>query len=124
MLPEVGEDGQIALLRSRVLCIGAGGLGSRAGLYLAAAGVGTLGMIDNDVVDESNLQRQIIHALDRVGMPKVESAKKTIANLNSDVKVIPHQDRLTRDNVMEIIAGYGLIVDGADNFQTRYLLND
>jgi molybdopterin/thiamine biosynthesis adenylyltransferase/rhodanese-related sulfurtransferase len=124
MLPEVGEAGQIALLKARVLCIGAGGLGSPAGLYLAAAGVGTLGMIDNDVVDESNLQRQIIHALDRVGVPKVESAKKTIAGLNPDVKVNAYQDRLTRDNVMDVIKDYDVIVDGADNFQTRYLLND
>src|SRR5262249_6488364 len=124
MLPEVGEEGQIKLLKSRVLCIGAGGLGSPAALYLAAAGVGTLGMIDNDVVDESNLQRQIIHANDRVGLPKVESAAMTIAKLNADVKVIPHQARLTRENVMDVISGYDVIVDGADNFQTRYLLND
>src|SRR5262245_13400990 len=124
MLPEVGEEGQIALLKSRVLCIGAGGLGSPAGLYLAAAGVGTLGMIDNDVVDESNLQRQIIHALDRVGMAKVVSAQKTIAGLNADVKVVPHEERLTRDNVLDIMSQYDVIVDGADNFQTRYLLND
>ena len=124
MLPEVGEEGQIKLLKSRVLCIGAGGLGSPTALYLAAAGVGTLGMIDNDVVDESNLQRQIIHANDRVGMPKVESAAMTISKLNSDVKVIPHQARLLRENVLEIMSGYDVIVDGADNFQTRYLLND
>jgi molybdopterin/thiamine biosynthesis adenylyltransferase/rhodanese-related sulfurtransferase len=124
LLPEVGEEGQIKLLKARVLCIGAGGLGSPAGLYLAAAGVGTLGMIDNDVVDESNLQRQIIHANDRVGMAKVDSAAQTIGKLNSDVKVIPHRERLTRDNVMDVISGYDVIVDGADNFQTRYLLND
>jgi molybdopterin/thiamine biosynthesis adenylyltransferase/rhodanese-related sulfurtransferase len=124
MLPEVGEEGQIKLLKSRVLCIGAGGLGSPTALYLAAAGVGTLGMIDNDVVDESNLQRQIIHANDRVGMPKVESAALTIAKLNADVKVIPHQARLLRENVLEIMSQYDVIVDGADNFQTRYLLND
>jgi sulfur-carrier protein adenylyltransferase/sulfurtransferase len=124
MLPEVGEEGQIKLLKARVLCIGAGGLGSPAALYLAAAGVGTLGMIDNDVVDESNLQRQIIHGNDRVGMPKVESAAMTIAKLNSDVKVVPHRARLLRENVMEILSQYDVIVDGADNFQTRYLLND
>jgi molybdopterin/thiamine biosynthesis adenylyltransferase len=124
MLPEVGEDGQIKLLKSRVLCIGAGGLGSPAALYLAAAGVGTLGIIDNDVVDESNLQRQIIHALDRVGVPKVESAARTIGNLNKDVKVVPLQERLLRDNVIDILSCYDLVVDGADNFQTRYLLND
>jgi molybdopterin/thiamine biosynthesis adenylyltransferase/rhodanese-related sulfurtransferase len=124
MLPEVGEAGQIKLLQSRVLCIGAGGLGSPAALYLAAAGVGTVGMIDNDVVDESNLQRQIAHALDRVGMPKVESAKKTIEGLNPDVKVQGHQARLTSENVLDIISQYDVIVDGSDNFQTRYLLND
>ncbi|HJZ86385.1 MAG TPA: molybdopterin-synthase adenylyltransferase MoeB [Polyangia bacterium] len=124
MLPEVGEEGQVALLRARVLCIGAGGLGSPAALYLAAAGVGTLGLIDNDVVDESNLQRQIIHAVDRVGTPKVRSAARTIAGLNPDVKVVGHEARLTRDNVLDVISQYDVIVDGADNFQTRYLLND
>src|SRR5450432_3076503 len=124
MLPEMGEAGQIKLLKSKVLCLGAGGLGSPAGLYLAAAGVGTIGFVDDDVVDASNLQRQILHATDRVGMPKVESAKIAIAKLNPDVKVIGHQTRLTSENVLDIIKDYDLIVDGADNFPTRYLLND
>jgi molybdopterin/thiamine biosynthesis adenylyltransferase/rhodanese-related sulfurtransferase len=124
MLPEVGEAGQAKLLQSKVLCLGAGGLGSPSGLYLAAAGVGTIGFVDDDVVDASNLQRQILHATDRVGMPKVESAKVAIAGLNPDVKVIAHQTRLSSENVMDIIKDYDLIVDGADNFPTRYLLND
>jgi sulfur-carrier protein adenylyltransferase/sulfurtransferase len=124
MLPEVGEAGQVKLLRSKILCLGAGGLGSPSGLYLAAAGVGTLGFVDDDVVDASNLQRQILHATDRVGMPKVESAAVAIAKLNPDVKVIPHQTRLTSENVLDIIKDYDVIVDGADNFPTRYLLND
>ncbi len=124
MLPEVGEAGQIKLLQSRVLCLGAGGLGSPAGLYLAAAGVGTLGFVDDDVVDASNLNRQILHAVDRVGMPKVESAKKTLAGINPDVKVVPHQVRLSSENVMEILGQYDVIVDGVDNFPSRYLLND
>ena len=124
MLPEVGEEGQIRLLKSRVLLLGAGGLGAPSSLYLAAAGVGTLGIIDDDVVDMSNLQRQIIHAEDRIGMPKVESAKQTLSGLNPDVKVIPHKLRLTSENVMSILADYDLVVDGADNFPTRYLLND
>ncbi|MCC6993069.1 MAG: molybdopterin-synthase adenylyltransferase MoeB [Deltaproteobacteria bacterium] len=124
MLPEVGEAGQIKLLKSKVLCLGAGGLGAPSAIYLAAAGVGTLGLVDDDVVDESNLQRQIIHARDRVGMAKVDSAAKTIDGLNTDVKVIPHKTRLTAENVLEIIAPYDVIIDGADNFPTRYLLND
>ncbi|WP_428264208.1 molybdopterin-synthase adenylyltransferase MoeB [Haliangium sp.] len=124
LLPEVGEKGQIALLGAKVLCIGAGGLGSPSALYLAAAGVGTIGIIDDDVVDASNLQRQILHSTDRIGMPKVESAQKTLTGLNPDVKVRTYQDRLTSDNVLEILADYDVIVDGADNFQTRYLLND
>jgi sulfur-carrier protein adenylyltransferase/sulfurtransferase len=124
MLPEVGEEGQVALLRSKVLCLGAGGLGSPAAYYLAAAGVGTLGMVDDDVVDASNLQRQILHATDRIGVPKVESAARTLTGLNPDVKVVPYQTRLTSENVMDIIAGYDIIVDGVDNFPTRYLLND
>src|SRR5450432_3157482 len=124
MLPEMGEAGQIKLLKSKVLCLGAGGLGSPVGLYLAAAGVGTLGFVDDDVVDASNLQRQILHSTDRVGMPKVESAAIAISKLNPDVKVIPHQTRLSSENVMDIIKDYDLIVDGADNFPTRYLLND
>jgi len=124
MLPEVGDKGQIKLLESKVLCIGAGGLGSPSSLYLAAAGVGTLGLVDDDVVDASNLQRQVIHSTDRIGVPKVESAEITINGLNPDVTVVKHQTRMTSDNVMDIIGGYDVIVDGADNFQTRYLLND
>lgn len=124
MLPEVGEKGQAKLLQSRVLLLGAGGLGAPAALYLAAAGVGTLGIVDDDVVDASNLQRQVIHNTTRVGMPKVDSAAKTISDLNPDVKVERHQARLTSANVLEIIKDYDLIVDGTDNFQTRYLLND
>jgi molybdopterin/thiamine biosynthesis adenylyltransferase/rhodanese-related sulfurtransferase len=124
LLPEVGEDGQAKLLQAKVLLVGAGGLGSPAAYYLAAAGVGTLGIIDNDVVDISNLQRQILHANDRVGMPKVESAKKTLEGLNPDVKVIPYQAKLTSENIMEIIKDYDLVIDGCDNFPTRYLVND
>lgn len=124
LLPEVGEDGQAKLLQAKVLMIGAGGLGSPAAYYLAAAGVGTLGIIDNDVVDISNLQRQILHANDRVGMPKVESAKKTLEALNPDVRVVPYQAKLTSDNIMEIIKDYDFVVDGCDNFPTRYLVND
>ena len=124
LLPEVGEDGQAKLLQAKVLMVGAGGLGSPSAYYLAAAGVGTIGIIDNDVVDISNLQRQILHANDRVGMPKVESAKKTLEALNPDVKVIPYQAKLTSENIMEIIKDYDLVVDGCDNFPTRYLVND
>jgi molybdopterin/thiamine biosynthesis adenylyltransferase/rhodanese-related sulfurtransferase len=124
MLPEVGEAGQVKLLKSRVLLIGAGGLGAPSSVYLAAAGVGTIGLVDDDVVDVSNLQRQIIHAQDRVGTPKVESAKKTLTALNPDVTVIPHKLRMTSENVMSLLADYDLVVDGADNFPTRYLLND
>jgi adenylyltransferase/sulfurtransferase len=124
LLPEVGEDGQAKLLQAKVLMVGAGGLGSPSAFYLAAAGVGTLGIIDNDVVDISNLQRQILHANDRVGMPKVESAKKTLEGLNPDVKVIPYQAKLTSENIMDIIKDYDLVVDGCDNFPTRYLVND
>ncbi len=124
MLPEVGVKGQIKLLESRVLCLGAGGLGSPSTLYLAAAGVGTIGIIDDDVVDASNLQRQILHSTERVGMAKVDSAEKTIVGLNPDVKVKKYRERLTSDNVLQILQDYDVIVDGADNFQTRYLLND
>ena len=124
LLPEVGEDGQAKLLQAKVLMVGAGGLGSPSAYYLAAAGVGTIGIIDNDVVDISNLQRQILHANDRVGMPKVESAKKTLEGLNPDVKVIPYQAKLTSENIMEILKDYDLVVDGCDNFPTRYLVND
>jgi molybdopterin/thiamine biosynthesis adenylyltransferase/rhodanese-related sulfurtransferase len=124
LLPEVGEAGQARLLRSKVLLLGAGGLGSPAALYLAAAGVGTLGIVDADVVDASNLQRQIIHATSRIGTPKVESAAKTIAELNPDVKVIGHEERVNSSNVERIFADYELVVDGTDNFPTRYLVND
>jgi molybdopterin/thiamine biosynthesis adenylyltransferase/rhodanese-related sulfurtransferase len=124
MLPEIGQEGQVKLLRSRMLCLGAGGLGSPVALYLAAAGVGTIGIIDDDVVDASNLQRQILHATDRIGIPKVESARKTITGLNPDVKVVPIQARLTSENVLDILKDYDVIVDGVDNFPTRYLLND
>ncbi len=124
LLPEVGEAGQAKLLKSKVLLLGAGGLGSPAALYLAAAGVGTLGIVDADVVDASNLQRQILHATSRVGMPKVESAAKAIADLNPDVKVVAHPERLVSSNVERIFEAYDLVVDGTDNFPTRYLVND
>jgi molybdopterin/thiamine biosynthesis adenylyltransferase/rhodanese-related sulfurtransferase len=124
LLPEVGEAGQAKLLQAKVLMVGAGGLGSPSAYYLAAAGVGTLGIIDNDVVDISNLQRQILHANDRVGTPKVESAKKTLEALNPDVKVIPYNAKLTSENIMDIIKDYDLVIDGCDNFPTRYLVND
>jgi sulfur-carrier protein adenylyltransferase/sulfurtransferase len=124
MLPEVGVEGQVKLLNSKVLLIGAGGLGAPSALYLAAAGVGTLGLVDDDVVDESNLQRQVIHNTERVGQPKTESARETIEALNPDVKVVEHRLRLDATNVIEIIKDYDVIVDGADNFPTRYLLND
>jgi molybdopterin/thiamine biosynthesis adenylyltransferase/rhodanese-related sulfurtransferase len=123
-IPEVGEAGQSKLLKSKVLLIGAGGLGSPAALYLAAAGVGRLGIVDDDVVDESNLQRQILHSTERVGMPKTESAKKTLRALNPDVTVDEHRVRLNRDNAIELFSQYDLIVDGSDNFGTRYLVND
>jgi molybdopterin/thiamine biosynthesis adenylyltransferase/rhodanese-related sulfurtransferase len=124
LIPEVGEAGQAKLLKSKVLLIGAGGLGSPTALYLAAAGVGRLGIVDDDVVDESNLQRQILHTTDRVGMPKTESAKKTLQALNPDVAVDEHRVRLTRDNALEMFSKYDVIVDGSDNFGTRYLVND
>jgi sulfur-carrier protein adenylyltransferase/sulfurtransferase len=124
LIPEVGEQGQLKLLDSKVLLIGAGGLGSPAGLYLAAAGVGTLGIIDADVVDASNLQRQILHTVDRIGTPKVDSAEATIRALNPDVTVVKYATRLTSENVLDVITGYDVIVDGTDNFPTRYLLND
>ena len=124
LVPEVGEQGQFKLLDSRILLIGAGGLGSPAGYYLAAAGVGTIGIIDADVVDESNLQRQILHNIHRIGQYKAESARETIEALNPDVKVITHIERLDESNVARIIADYDVIVDGTDNFPTRYLLND
>jgi sulfur-carrier protein adenylyltransferase/sulfurtransferase len=124
MLPEVGVEGQVKLLNAKVLLIGAGGLGAPSALYLAAAGVGTLGLVDDDVVDESNLQRQVIHNTERVGEPKTESARKTIEALNPDVEVVEHRTRLDASNVLEIIRDYDVIIDGADNFPTRYLLND
>jgi molybdopterin/thiamine biosynthesis adenylyltransferase/rhodanese-related sulfurtransferase len=124
LLPEVGVEGQLKLLNAKVLLLGAGGLGAPSALYLAAAGIGTLGIVDDDVVDESNLQRQVIHNTERVGRPKTESAKATINALNPDVEVIEHRIRLDADNILEIISDYDVIVDGADNFPTRYLLND
>ena len=124
VIPEVGEAGQLKLLSSKVLMIGAGGLGSPSALYLAAAGVGTIGIIDDDVVDASNLQRQVIHNMDRIGMPKAESARLTLTALNPDVEVIEYRERLSSSNIDRILAGYDVIVDGTDNFPTRYLLND
>ena len=124
LLPEVGEEGQAKLLDAKVLCIGAGGLGSPIAYYLAAAGVGTIGIVDDDVVDRSNLQRQILHTEERVGMPKVESAKLTLEGLNPDVKVIGYRERVTSENVRRLFADYDIIVDGCDNFPTRYLVND
>ena len=124
ILDEVGEEGQAKLLQSKVLVVGAGGLGAPMLLYLAAAGVGTIGVIDDDTVDLSNLQRQVIHMTDQVGRPKVESAVQLLARLNPDVKVIPYQQRITADNAAEIIGGFDLVADGSDNFTTRFLLND
>jgi len=124
LIPEIGQKGQRKLLDARVLMIGAGGLGSPAALYLAAAGVGTLGLVDDDVVDESNLQRQVLHTAARVGMGKTESAELTLNALNPDVAVIRHPMRLGADNVEALVAAYDVIVDGTDNFETRYLLND
>ena len=124
LIPEVGEEGQLKLLDSKVLLIGAGGLGSPAALYLAAAGVGTLGIIDGDVVDRSNLQRQILHTEDRIGMAKVDSAEQALKALNPEVNIVKYTERMTSENVMDVITGYDVIVDGTDNFPTRYLLND
>ncbi len=124
LLPEVGNEGQLKLLDAKVLCLGAGGLGSPAALYLAAAGIGTLGIVDMDIVDASNLQRQILHNVDRIGERKVDSAKKTLTALNPDVNVVVHDVRLAAANIVDIIGGYDVIVDGADNFPVRYLLND
>jgi sulfur-carrier protein adenylyltransferase/sulfurtransferase len=124
LLPEVGETGQIKLLDSKVLLLGAGGLGSPAALYLAAAGVGTIGIIDMDVVDASNLQRQVLHNTDRIGERKVDSAKKTLTLINPDVNVVTYDVRLGADNILDIFDGYDVIVDGTDNFPTRYLVND
>ncbi len=125
LIPEVGEEGQLRLLDSKVLLIGAGGLGSPASLYLAAAGVGRIGIVDADVVDESNLQRQIVHSTESLGEPKVESARRAIEALNPDVEVVAYKERLTSENIERILAdGWDVIVDGADNFPTRYLVND
>jgi molybdopterin/thiamine biosynthesis adenylyltransferase/rhodanese-related sulfurtransferase len=124
LLPEVGEVGQLKLLDAKVLLLGAGGLGSPAALYLAAAGVGTIGIIDMDVVDASNLQRQVLHNVERIGMRKVDSARKTLEAINPDLTVRTYDTRLGADNILEIIDGYDVIVDGTDNFPTRYLVND
>jgi len=124
LLPEVGEEGQAKLLKARVLCIGAGGLGSPSAFYMAAAGVGTIGIVDNDVVDMSNLQRQILHTNDRVGMHKAESAAMTLKALNPDINVVEHRTRVDSSNILDLIADYDIIVDGCDNFPTRYLVND
>jgi molybdopterin/thiamine biosynthesis adenylyltransferase/rhodanese-related sulfurtransferase len=124
LIPEIGQAGQRKLLEARVLLIGAGGLGSPAALYLAASGIGTIGLVDDDVVDESNLQRQVLHTSDRVGMPKTESARITLGALNPETEVVEHRERLDEGNVERLIAGYDVIVDGTDNFDTRYLLND
>ena len=124
LLPEVGVEGQQKLLDAKVLMLGAGGLGSPAALYLAAAGIGTIGIVDMDDVDASNLQRQILHNIDRVGDRKVDSAKKTLTLLNPDVNVVTYDTRLSAENIIDIISGYDIIVDGADNFPSRYVLND
>jgi sulfur-carrier protein adenylyltransferase/sulfurtransferase len=125
LMPEVGEEGQLKLLDARVLLLGAGGLGSPAALYLAAAGVGTLGIVDMDVVDDSNLQRQILHNVDRIGDRKVDSAKKTLTLINPEVNVVTYDTRLGADNIMQILGeGWDVVIDGADNFPSRYLLND
>jgi sulfur-carrier protein adenylyltransferase/sulfurtransferase len=124
LIPEIGMEGQLKLLDAKVLLLGAGGLGSPAALYLAAAGVGTLGIVDDDVVDLSNLQRQVAHSNERIGMPKVDSAEISIGEINPDVEVVKYQTRLDASNIMEIVEGYDVIVDGVDNFPTRYLLND
>jgi molybdopterin/thiamine biosynthesis adenylyltransferase/rhodanese-related sulfurtransferase len=124
LLKEVGEQGQLQLLKAKVLLVGAGGLGCPAGLYLAAAGVGTIGIIDSDRVDLTNLQRQILHGTSDVGRPKTESAKEAIARINPDVKVITYQERLTSQNALDIFPHYDIIIDGSDNFPTKYLVND
>jgi adenylyltransferase/sulfurtransferase len=124
ILPEVGGKGQKKILQSKVLIVGAGGLGCPVGYYLAAAGVGTLGIVDSDTIELSNLQRQIAHSTDRLGMPKADSAKMTFEALNPDVTVIPIKERLNKDNILDIINDYDIVVDGSDNFPTRYLVND
>jgi len=124
LIPEIGQKGQRKLLDGKVLLIGAGGLGSPSALYLAAGGVGTIGLVDDDAVDESNLQRQVLHTADRIGMPKTESARKTLNALNPETRIVEHRERLTADNVERLIAAYDVILDGTDNFDTRYVLND
>jgi molybdopterin/thiamine biosynthesis adenylyltransferase/rhodanese-related sulfurtransferase len=124
LLPEVGVDGQLKMLNAKVLLLGAGGLGAPTALYLAAAGIGTIGLVDDDVVDASNLQRQVIHNTERIGMAKTASARIFIEGLNPDVKVVEHNGRLDASNILDVIEDYDIIVDGADNFPTRYLLND
>ncbi|MEC9071565.1 MAG: molybdopterin-synthase adenylyltransferase MoeB, partial [Myxococcota bacterium] len=124
ILPQLGEEGQQKLLDARVLCVGAGGLGSPTALYLAAAGVGTLGIVDNDKADLSNLQRQILHTEETVGTPKVDSARQTLERLNGDIRIETYDTRLDSSNVMEIFKNYDVVVDGTDNFPTRYLIND
>jgi molybdopterin/thiamine biosynthesis adenylyltransferase/rhodanese-related sulfurtransferase len=124
LLPEVGVEGQLKMLNAKVLLLGAGGLGAPTALYLAAAGIGTIGLVDDDVVDASNLQRQVIHNTERIGVPKTESARIAIEALNPDVKVVEHRMRLDAENILGIVEDYDVIVDGADNFPTRYLLND
>ena len=124
LMPEVGVDGQLKLLNAKVLLLGAGGLGAPTALYLAAAGIGTLGLVDDDVVDASNLQRQVIHNTERIGMPKTTSARIFIEQLNPDVNVVEHNGRLDASNILEVMRDYDIVVDGADNFPTRYLLND
>lgn len=124
LIPEVGADGQRRLLDARVLLIGAGGLGSPVALYLAAAGVGTMGLVDDDLVEDSNLQRQVLHTSERIGMPKVASAALTLRGLNPELEVIEHRERLTAANADRLLAGYDLVVDGTDNLETRYVLND
>lgn len=124
LIPEIGAKGQRRLLDSKVLLIGAGGLGSPVALYLAASGIGTIGLVDDDVVDESNLQRQVVHTADRIGQPKTASARVTLEALNPETRVVEHRERLSADNVERLIGGYDVIVDGTDNFDTRYILND
>lgn len=124
LIPEIGPEGQRRLLESKVLLIGAGGLGSPVALYLAASGIGTIGLVDDDVVDESNLQRQVLHTVDRIGQPKTASARVALGALNPETTVVEHRERLTAENVERLIAGYDVIVDGTDNFDTRYALND
>ena len=124
VLPEIGEDGQARLLRARVLVVGAGGLGSPLLLYLAAAGVGTLGVVDDDVVDLSNLQRQVVHDTSKTGRAKTASAQARLAEINPEVRVVAHDARVTRETVLDLVNGYDLVADGSDNFPTRFLLND